>query len=231
MTVFFLSKNTSFRFLMFIFCFLFLVKPLQSGSSMLDATAAMPGLFCKYIDLRSENFIPIQWSSLKVFLTVSWGQENFTEPNEASASWSENVSVNGFKACVVVAGRHLNSDFKFLPSVHWVVLQDEFLKNREPIALGTTVLDTWYTGTQCKNIHFNHIQNTSLNVIASVEHPKRNNFQNAMTVWTEVTRHQGWYSDYENIRICARELQNFDGAHKDIKVVSTFYSIKHATSF
>ena len=199
---------------------MFLAKPLQSGRSVLDAVAAMPGLFCKYINLRSENFIPIQWSSLKVFLTVSWEQANFTEPNDASASWSEDVSVNGFKACVVVAGRHFNSEFKSPPSVHWIVLQDKFLKDRKAITLGSTVLDTWYTGTQCETIHFNHIQNTSLNIIASVEHPKRNNFQNAMTVWTEVMRHQNWYHSYEVIRVCARELQNFDGIHENITVVS-----------
>ena len=76
------------------------------------SVSEMPGVFCQYIDLHSENFIPTEISPLKVLLSVSWDQNNFTNANEASATWSEDVSTNGFKACVLVAGRYQNSDFR-----------------------------------------------------------------------------------------------------------------------
>ena len=178
----------------------------------------MPGVFCKYINLQSENFLSIQSSSLKVLLSVSWDQNKFTNPNAASATWSENVSKDGFKACVLVAGRHVNSDFKPTPSVHWIVFQKKIFDKVPNIKTGTTTLDTWYTGTQCKIVHTTFGNFTNVTVYASIEHPERSNYQNAMTVWSEISSRYDYYP--KDIKVCARELQNFDGIHKDIMVVS-----------
>ena len=152
-----------------------------------------------------------------MLLSVSWGQKHFTKPNDASASWSEDVSVNGFKACVLVAGRHLDSDFKSPPSVHWMVFQEEMFDGNLYIGSQTFTLDTWYTGTQCKRARIFQAGVGALKVYASVEHSKRRNYQNAMTVWSEITP---IHFNRLDVRICARELQNFDGIHKDIKIVS-----------
>ena len=196
-----------------------LVKPLQSGRTQLVPVPEMPGVFCKYINLQSENFLSFQSSSLKVLLSVSWDQNKFTNPNDASATWSENVSKDGFKACVLVAGRHVNSDFKSTPSVHWIVFQREMFNTVKNIYVGSTTLDTWYTGTQCKIVHTTFGNSANVTVYASIEHPERSNYQNAMTVWSEITSRS---FNTKDIRVCGRELQNFDGIHKDIIVVSNW---------
>ena len=196
-----------------------LAKPLQSGRTQLVSVPEMPGVFCKYINLQSENFLSFQSSSLKVLLSVSWDQNKFINPNDASATWSENVSKDGFKACVLVAGRHVNSDFKQTPSVHWIVFQREMFNTVKNIYVGSTTLDTWYTGTQCKIVHTTFGNFANVTVYASIENPERSYYQNAMTVWSEITsRYYDYYT--KDIRVCARELQNFDGIHKDIIVVS-----------
>ena len=183
----------------------------------------MPGVFCQYIDLHSENFIPTEISPLKVLLSVSWDQNNFTNANEASATWSEDVSKNGFKACVLVAGRHLNSDFKKLPSVHWSVFQKQMFDSVSSIKVGSTTLDTWYTGTQCKVVHSFTGNIPMTNVYASVEHKEKKNYQNAMTVWSEISGSSSSFFSTKYVRVCAREFQNFDGIHKGIVVVSALF--------
>ena len=180
----------------------------------------MPGVFCKYVNLESENFIPIEISPLKVLLSVSWDQQNFTKANDASASWSEDVSTNGFKACVLVAGRHMNSDFKKMPSVHWSVFQKQMFDGVNNINVGSTTLDTWYTGTQCKVVNSFTGNSADINVYASIENQERKNYQNAMTVWSEITSSSSSFFSTKYVRVCARELQNFDGIHKGIIVVS-----------
>ena len=202
------------------FYFIFSVtKPIQSGHTELASVSEMPGVFCKYINLQTENFIPKDLSPLKVLLSVSWDQKNFTNANDASATWSEDVSTNGFKACVLVAGRYQNSDFKSKPFVHWSVFQEKMFENSKEITAGSTTLDTWYTGTQCKVINSSPRNSGNVNVYVSIEHPQKKNYKNAMTVWPEITIR----SYTKDVRVCARELQNFDGINKGIIVVSKVF--------
>ena len=91
-------------------------------------------------------------------------------------------------------------------------------ENSKEITAGSITLDTWYTGTQCKIINSSPRNSGNVNVYASIEHPQKKNYKNAMTVWSEITTR----SSVKDIRVCARELQNFDGIHKGIIVVSQF---------
>ena len=54
--------------------------------------------------------------------------------------------------------------------------------------------------------------------MVSVEHRQPRVFRNAMTAWIEKNVRNNGSTEY---RICARELQNFDGVHRGIKVVSS----------
>ena len=86
---------------------------------------------------------------MQVLLTVTWNQTEANEnPHEASASWSEDVSVNGFKACVLVAGRHFFENMD-PPSVHWVAYQSEVANTTDDLEVGTVNMKTWYTGSRC----------------------------------------------------------------------------------
>jgi len=177
----------------------------------------MPGAFCQYIHLDHSNFLPISTSPMKVLLSVSWNQTtNNNSTIEASASWSENVTVHGFKACVLVAGRHFSSDFKIPPSIHWTAhnFNADYLR-RFGIESGVAKFPKWYTGTMCQNITLNNRWFPHHRVIVSISHSKAKNYRNAMTAWSDLTT-----SFSTRLKICARELQNFDGVHDGVLVVS-----------
>ena len=211
------SRSTLIIFTLFILS----VQPFQSGRTQLEPVPELPGIFCKYVSLERENFAKTANATrINIFLTVSWDQRdqepftNETMAKDASASWSEDVTDKGFKACVLVAGRHLASDFPAPPAVHWVAVQEEFFREgakTKTIKVGSVVMDTWYTGTQCKRIPSRSYQTR---YFVSVTHTEPRSFSNAMTVWTERDRRFGFAF------VCARELQNFDGIHKGVVVVS-----------
>ena len=178
-------------------------------------------------------------SHLHVLLSVSWSgipttknqTLSSTEPHKASAVWSEDVSHQGFRACVLVSGRVLHEDLQ-PPSVHWSVFRKEFFSGDEDepnIRLGSVHLDTWSTGTQCKTM-FNISGNisTTYNVLTSIELPGDGSpmsYQDAMTVWTEMISDKTSSLEEDLMRVkyanvCARELHNFDAVHKGIVVVS-----------
>ena len=195
---------------------------MQSGRTELDAVSKFPGLFCKYVYLEKQSFITTSSSKMKVLLTVSWNQSTSPKKklHDASAVWSEKLSTKGFRACVIVTGRHSLSDFKDgAPHVYWQAFQEEFFYPTPGVRVGSLAMNTWYTGTQCKNITTTEtaITNPLFNVYASVEHSEAKDYKNAMTVWSEITLSR---SGRRVIRVCARELQNFDGIHKGIIIVS-----------
>lgn len=206
---------------------------MQSGRTYLDEVNTFPGLFCKYVTLNRNNFISGEgpWSKIKVILTVSWEDEKkmtgerdqtIQQPHDASAVWSEQVSTSGFRACVLVSGRHLATDFRnSQPRVHWQAFQNEFFRKNNFMHSGSVPMDTWYTGAQCKNLTSSEsfLRNSSVNVYASVEHLEAKDYKNAMTVWSEITTSR---SGDTAVRVCARELQNFDGIHKGIIIVGDF---------
>ena len=175
------------------------------------------GVFCKYINLQSENFLPTESSPLKILLSVSWDQKSFVNKNNVSSAWSEEVSKNGFKACVLVV-EYLKTNFQSKPTIHWSVFQKQMFEKAKNIETGSMTLDTWYTGTQCKVIKSSP-DSSNVNVYASIEHPQKKNYKNAMTVWSEITTR----SSTKDVRVCARELQNFNGIHKGIIVVSCYF--------
>ena len=189
---------------------------MQSGHTELVAVSEMPGVFCQYIHLDPSNFIPTSISPMKVFLSVLWNKTKYNSTIiEASASWSENVTAHGFKACVLVAGRHLNSEFKVLPSIHWTALNFHEGNGNNFLESGIVKLPTWYTGTLCQTINVSgRFRSHAYRAMASISHAHLKDYRNAMTVWTQL------YSS--RFRICARELQNFDGIHKDVLVVGLF---------
>lgn len=98
--------------------------------------------------MDSLNFHPSL--NISVQLSVSWGQKNATDiAHDAAASWSEDVTRNGFKACVLVAGRHYFSTIKQKPYVHWYAYQLGVVHKSHGVAAGVIDISTWYTGSKC----------------------------------------------------------------------------------
>ena len=192
-----------------------LAQPFQVGRSTLQGELNMPGVFCKTIQLQPSNFLSTTTSPILIFLSASWPSSrdgNGNSISEASASWSEDVRTDSFKACTLVAGRHNNNYFQLPPIMHWMVFQREFFDMNQS---GSVNLNTWRTGSQCQQVTY-LFQREPIQVYTSVSHSKPNSYSDAMTVWSEVQTNG--YS--HSVRVCARELQNFDGLHEGIVVVS-----------
>jgi len=197
-------------------------RPIQAGQTQLEVIPETPGVFCKYIPIDGSNFLKsIELNPLKVLLTVSWNGTESSEPHNASTSWSQNITLHGFKACVLVSGSHANSDFQSPPTVHWVVFnfRDGFFKNSN-IRSGVVKLDTWYTGSQCKTIVNKDLGD--YRILATINHHQKN-YRKAMTAWTEQHGTSTQFYDYTNIKVCARQLRNIDGKHEDVFIVSNFF--------
>ena len=115
----------------------------------MDSVDGVPVAFCKYIVLNRNNFHPSK--QLHVQLTVSWNaRHNTNKTNDATAVWSEEVTKDGFKGCVMVAGRHYFGGFVTKPSIHWLVYQEEFIKGDNTYLEGGILdMKTWYTGGRC----------------------------------------------------------------------------------
>lgn len=191
------------------FTLYFTVQPFQAGSTTLESDVNISGVFCKTIQLNPSNFLPAQSSPLKILLSTSWSSSS--QRIEASASWSENVQEDSFRACTLVAGRHPVDYFQSPPIVQWIVFQNQFFHDDKYIQSGSTTLDTWYTGSQCKFVTYT--MSPENHVYVSVSHSKPKVYSNAMTVWAEIR-------NLFQVFVCARELQNFDGVHKGVIIVS-----------
>jgi len=181
-----------------------------------------PGVFCKYIPINGQNFLqPISLYPLKILLTVSWNGTESRVPHDASTSWSQNATLEGFRACVLVSGRHTYSDFHSPPFVHWAVFnfRDGFFNKSENIKNGIFRFDTWYSGSQCKKVMSISKDDLVNYRVFTTLHHHQSNYRNAMTLWTEYAPSIESLNNTD-IRICARELQNFDGRHEGVVVVS-----------
>jgi hypothetical protein len=78
------------------------------------------------------------------------------------------------------------------------------------LQVGVVELDPWYTGSRCATIKPDwHPLKSDTRVLVSVEH-KPNKYTDAMTAWSEVNN--------GTLRLCARELRNFDGHHQGVKL-------------
>ena len=136
---------------------------------------------------------------------------------EASATWSEDVTINGFKACIMVANRHLHSEFENLPSIHWTVFQSEFFSNDDHIKSGLTWLNPLKRSTQCKIIE-SVKKNTKFQIYTSLQSSDIVDGRHSMTVWTEIV-HGPSLTNY--VKVCTRNLHNdYEIQHKGVIVVS-----------
>ena len=133
---------------MLLSIYLYTGYPYDSGTTRLDTVPGIPVAFCKYVDLNRIMFD--EDLQMHIQLTVTWNQSKPSNiSHDATASWSEEVSINGFKACVMVAGRHFFG-IADKPGVHWIAYQVR-LRNAARGALegGVVTLKNWYTGSKC----------------------------------------------------------------------------------
>ena len=72
--------------------------------------------------------------------------------------------------------------------------------------------DTWLTGSTCKRVDLAITFDSPPIVLATLRHSVPGVRRDAATLWAEDV-------GTSSFSLCARELQNFDGAHKNVSIV------------
>ncbi|XP_073252197.1 uncharacterized protein [Porites lutea] len=129
----------------------------------------------------------------------------FASPSNSStgaALWVESEDKSQFSACI-----YEYSDGSNAIEINWIALQSA----PSGAQIGTTSLDSWTTGTECKKIYFPQRFLTPPIVLATPSHQFPGRPQDAMAVWVEdLTK--------DSFTVCLREVKIFDGLHKGIKI-------------
>ena len=106
-----------------------------------------PGLFaCETITL-AESFSG--GKQVTVFASLSHSVNNQARGNGA-AIWVKSADRTQFRACIYEYSNGSNS----AAEINWIVLQSA----PKGAQLGTTSLDSWTTGTECKKIDFPQVR-------------------------------------------------------------------------
>ncbi|KAL9961058.1 hypothetical protein ACROYT_G029938 [Oculina patagonica] len=176
------------------------VEALSFKAGKNNITTVAPGLFaCK------EIFFPLPFyggQQVKVLASVGHTVKSQT-PRNGAAVWVEDVKASEFTVCVLEFGDGSNNSVQ----ADWLAFETALPDSQ----IGTTSLNAWTTGTECKRIDFQQRFATLPKIFVTATHqfPKRP--QDAMVVWVEDLR-------VDNFKVCLREAKMFDGPHENIKI-------------
>ncbi|CAH3186611.1 unnamed protein product, partial [Porites evermanni] len=165
-----------------------------------NITVKSPGLFACETITFAESFSG--GKQVKVFASFSHSVNNKEHGNGASI-WVESEDRTQFGACIYEYSNGSNSTAE----INWVALQSA----PKGAQLGTTSLDSWTTGTECKKIVFPQRFAAPPIVFATPSHQFPERPQDAMAVWVEELTESSF-------KICLREVKIFEGLHKGISI-------------
>ena len=116
-----------------------------------NVTVKSPGLFACETITFAESFSG--GKQVKVFASFGHSVNNQARGNGA-AIWVESADRTQFRACIYEYSNGSNSTAE----INWVALQSA----PKGAQLGTTSLDSWTTGTECKKIVFPQVRSIML---------------------------------------------------------------------
>ncbi|XP_078374649.1 uncharacterized protein LOC144658168 [Oculina patagonica] len=141
--------------------------------------------------------------------TINYFNETGSFVHDAAVTWAEKISVGGFSACVLKAGRlDRKTPDKGLTFIDYIAYQGA----PEGAVSGEESLVSWWDGTHCRRVDIPEEKFTEPpSIIVTAEHMNTDLKHDAATVWVEDV-------STSSFRICLRELQDFDGLHENIRV-------------
>ncbi|CAH3179090.1 unnamed protein product [Porites evermanni] len=191
----------------FVLCAIFTAVLLSEGSQdtifkagKINATTKNPGLFaCEKITFTK----PFSGGKQVKVLASAGHSVNSQARGNGAAIWVESADRTQFRACIYEYSNGSNTSAE----INWIALQSAPAGTQ----LGTTSLDSWTTGTECKKIDFPQRFLTPPTVLATPSHQFPERPQDAMAVWVEELTE-------DSFKICLREVKIFDGLHKGINI-------------
>jgi len=165
-----------------------------------NLTASNPGLFaCEKVSFP-EPFHG--GKEIKVFASFGHSARNPTRGNGA-AIWVESENIHEFRTCISEYGDASNSSVE----ANWVAVQSV----PSGTQIGSTSLDPWTTGTECKRIDFPQRFLSPPTIIVTPSHQVPDRPQDAIAYWLEE-------QSENSFTLCYREIKIFDGLHQNIKM-------------
>ena len=116
-----------------------------------NVTVKSPGLFACETITFAEPFSG--GKQVKVYASFGHSVNNQARGNGASI-WVESTDRTQFRACIYEYSNGSNSTAE----INWIALQSA----PKGAQLGTTSLDSWTTGTECKKIDFPQVRSIML---------------------------------------------------------------------
>ena len=163
---------------------------------------------CQTIHFNSNLFYPGQ--SIQGLATADFSTaRDSTFVHDVPTIWIDDLTSDNMTVCVHTAGRgerHATDRVSFT----WLVYQ-----GAPDGAVGGVVEildDTWLTGSTCKRVDLAITFDSPPIVLATLRHSVPGVRRDAATLWAEDV-------GTSSFSLCARELQNFDGAHKNVSIV------------
>ncbi|KAM7438973.1 hypothetical protein ABFA07_011593 [Porites harrisoni] len=127
--------------------------------------------------------------------------------HDAVTSWTESINTKNFTVCVMQTGRKEEGANPFA-TIDWVAYQGAPAEG----LTGTVELQKWWSGTNCADVTFPSGKFPEAPIVlVTSEHLRTGKEYDASLIWIEdLTK--------DSVKICLREMQNFDGRHQDITV-------------
>ena len=141
--------NGSLFLLRYLLCFSLIAVSFKAGKT--NVTVKSPGLFvCETITFAEPFF---GGKHVKIFASFGHSVNNQARGNGA-AIWLESADRTQFRVCIYEYSNGSNSTAE----INWIALQSA----PKGAQLGTTTLDFWTTGTECKKIDFPQVRSILL---------------------------------------------------------------------
>ncbi|CAH3168587.1 unnamed protein product, partial [Porites lobata] len=174
---------------------------------------------CQTVTFPPYRFYPDK--QVHVQITVNHMKLNDSVTvHDAVTSWTESINTKNFTVCVMQTGRKEEGANPFA-TIDWVAYQ-----GAPPEGLtGTVELQKWWSGTNCADVTFPTGKFAEAPIVlVTSEHLRSGKEYDAALIWIEdVTK--------DSVKVCLREMQNFDGRHQDITVNWFAFSKLHKPLF
>ena len=181
--------------------------PFQRGNAQLKSSRSFATFACRTVYFNSNLFYPdknIHGLASADFSSAS----DSTFVHDVPTIWIDELTRENMTVCVSIAGRgerHAIDQVSFT----WFVYQ-----GAPDGAIGGVVdLDeTWLTEATCKQVDLAMTFDSPPIILATLRHSVPGVRRDAATLWAKDVRTRSF-------SLCVKELQSFDGAHRNVSIV------------
>ncbi|EDO49493.1 predicted protein [Nematostella vectensis] len=179
---------------------------LHRGRVTLDLSTS--DVKCELVTFSPKNFAKDRLVYVQASINY-YNTPDQTFVHDAAVTWAENINIYNFTLCGLKVGRNDRAT----PD-NGATYVDYIAHQGTPVGavVGEITLAEWWQETKCQDVPLPSDKfSTTPTVFVTSEHMVVGQKHDAATIWVENPSNT-------SITVCLREMQNFDGLHKDINV-------------